>query len=141
MRENNVVIFDGVCNLCNWSVQFIIKHDPKAIFKFTSLQSELAQLSAKDISSLPKTQKVFCYSKTEKCLAKVQQHSQLPLNLMAPGKPLLFFASFPKTYATAFMTGLPTIAIAGSEKEMIVCCQQRKLKNALYSVVQRSIFF
>ena len=40
MRENNVVIFDGVCNLCNWSVQFIIKHDPKAIFKFTSLQSE-----------------------------------------------------------------------------------------------------
>ena len=36
----NIVIFDGVCNLCNWSVQFIIKRDPKAVFKFASLQSE-----------------------------------------------------------------------------------------------------
>ena len=48
MRENNVVIFDGVCNLCNWSVQFIIKHDPKAIFKFTSLQSEFGTALAKE---------------------------------------------------------------------------------------------
>ena len=48
MRENNVVIFDGVCNLCNWSVQFIIKHDPKAIFKLTSLQSEFGTALAKE---------------------------------------------------------------------------------------------
>ncbi|MCP4140669.1 MAG: DUF393 domain-containing protein [Chloroflexi bacterium] len=40
MTENNIIIFDGVCNLCNWSVQFIIKRDPNAVFKFASLQSE-----------------------------------------------------------------------------------------------------
>ncbi len=40
MIEDNIIIFDGICNLCNWSVQFIIKRDPNAIFKFTSLQSE-----------------------------------------------------------------------------------------------------
>ncbi len=40
MKENNIVIFDGVCNLCNWSVLFIIKRDTKATFKFTSMQSE-----------------------------------------------------------------------------------------------------
>lgn len=40
MKENNIVIFDGVCNLCNWSVLFIVKRDAKAIFKFTSMQSE-----------------------------------------------------------------------------------------------------
>ena len=34
-----VVLFDGVCNLCNWSVQFIIKHDPHSRFLFASLQS------------------------------------------------------------------------------------------------------
>lgn len=38
-----VVLFDGVCNLCSNSVQFIIKRDPKARFKFASLQSAYGQ--------------------------------------------------------------------------------------------------
>lgn len=39
----NIILFDGVCNLCNRSVQFIIKRDPKAHFKFASIQSETGQ--------------------------------------------------------------------------------------------------
>lgn len=35
-----IVLFDGVCNLCNTSVQFIIKRDPHNQFCFASLQSE-----------------------------------------------------------------------------------------------------
>ena len=35
-----VILFDGVCNLCSASVQFIIKRDPKSHFKFASLQSD-----------------------------------------------------------------------------------------------------
>ena len=42
-KEEQVVLFDGVCNLCNGFVQFIIKRDPKARFKFAALQSELGQ--------------------------------------------------------------------------------------------------
>jgi len=38
-----VILFDGVCNLCNSSVLFIIKRDPKAKFKFASLQSEFGK--------------------------------------------------------------------------------------------------
>jgi predicted DCC family thiol-disulfide oxidoreductase YuxK len=38
-----VVLFDGICNLCNWSVQFIIKHDPQGRFRFASLQSTSGQ--------------------------------------------------------------------------------------------------
>lgn len=38
-----VVFFDGLCNLCNGAVQFVIKHDTKNIFKFASLQSDYAQ--------------------------------------------------------------------------------------------------
>jgi predicted DCC family thiol-disulfide oxidoreductase YuxK len=38
-----VVLFDGVCNLCNGSVQFIIRHDPAGRFRFASLQSEAGQ--------------------------------------------------------------------------------------------------
>ncbi|UOG73702.1 thiol-disulfide oxidoreductase DCC family protein [Hymenobacter tibetensis] len=35
-----VILFDGVCNLCNGFVQFVIKRDPASYFQFTSLQSE-----------------------------------------------------------------------------------------------------
>ena len=38
-----VILFDGVCNLCSNSVQFVIKHDPKHQFHFASLQSEFGQ--------------------------------------------------------------------------------------------------
>ena len=44
--ENNwphIILFDGVCNLCNGAVQFIIKHDKKDKFKFAPLQSEFGQ--------------------------------------------------------------------------------------------------
>jgi predicted DCC family thiol-disulfide oxidoreductase YuxK len=38
-RENIIILFDGVCNLCNGAVQFIIKRDRKKRFVFASLQS------------------------------------------------------------------------------------------------------
>lgn len=41
--DHPTILFDGVCNLCNGSVQFIIKHDPQAIFKFAALQSPAAE--------------------------------------------------------------------------------------------------
>jgi predicted DCC family thiol-disulfide oxidoreductase YuxK len=41
--DNPLVIFDGVCHLCQSSVQFIIRRDPTGIFKFAPLQSTTAQ--------------------------------------------------------------------------------------------------
>jgi predicted DCC family thiol-disulfide oxidoreductase YuxK len=38
-----VVFFDGMCNLCNGAVKFIIKRDVKNTFKFASLQSDFAK--------------------------------------------------------------------------------------------------
>ncbi|MBC6111369.1 thiol-disulfide oxidoreductase DCC family protein [Pedobacter fastidiosus] len=38
-----VIFFDGVCNLCNASVQFVIEHDHENLFKFTALQSAYAK--------------------------------------------------------------------------------------------------
>jgi len=40
LSNKPVVLFDGVCNLCNSSVQFIIRHDANAKLKFASLQSD-----------------------------------------------------------------------------------------------------
>ena len=38
-----LVLFDGVCNLCNGFVQFVIERDPAARFQFGALQSDAAQ--------------------------------------------------------------------------------------------------
>jgi len=38
--EQPIVLFDGVCNLCNGAIKFIIRHDKKKVFLFASLQSE-----------------------------------------------------------------------------------------------------
>lgn len=38
-----IILFDGVCNLCNNFVQLVIKHDQRGRFKFASLQSNTAQ--------------------------------------------------------------------------------------------------
>ncbi|MEA5424984.1 thiol-disulfide oxidoreductase DCC family protein [Arcicella lustrica] len=35
-----VILFDGVCNFCNASINFVIDHDPQKYFKFASLQSD-----------------------------------------------------------------------------------------------------
>ncbi|RNL54631.1 thiol-disulfide oxidoreductase DCC family protein [Pedobacter jejuensis] len=43
MKTHPVIFFDGICNLCNTSVQFAVKHDKKNIFKFTALQGEYAK--------------------------------------------------------------------------------------------------
>lgn len=37
----HVVLYDGVCNLCNGSVQFILRNDPRGKFRFAALQSEV----------------------------------------------------------------------------------------------------
>ena len=43
-----IILFDGVCNLCNSSVQFIIKRDKKELFLFASLQSRYAKENLPD---------------------------------------------------------------------------------------------
>lgn len=40
--SNPIVLYDGVCGLCNRTVQFALKRDREGIFRFASLQSKLA---------------------------------------------------------------------------------------------------
>ncbi|HEX3595387.1 MAG TPA: thiol-disulfide oxidoreductase DCC family protein [Polyangiaceae bacterium] len=46
MNGSSVVLFDGVCNVCNAAVNFIIDRDPDGRFKFASLQSPEGQALA-----------------------------------------------------------------------------------------------
>lgn len=41
--SNPIVLYDGVCGLCNRLVQFVLKNDRNDVFRFASLQSKLAE--------------------------------------------------------------------------------------------------
>jgi predicted DCC family thiol-disulfide oxidoreductase YuxK len=58
MAESSVVLFDGVCNVCNGAVNFIIDRDPGGRFRFASLQSPEGRALAEPLgidSSNPST--------------------------------------------------------------------------------------
>ncbi|MCW3465606.1 thiol-disulfide oxidoreductase DCC family protein [Chitinophaga nivalis] len=40
--ENGIILFDGVCNFCNASINFVIRHDRQRYFRFAPLQSDTA---------------------------------------------------------------------------------------------------
>ncbi len=73
--QNPVVLFDGVCNLCQGSVQFLIRHDPHATLRFASLQSPTGQrllargnLRADYLDSLVLVDKDGCHIGSEAAL-------------------------------------------------------------------------
>ncbi|MDT0650731.1 thiol-disulfide oxidoreductase DCC family protein [Autumnicola edwardsiae] len=42
-KNKKIILFDGVCNLCDGTVKFIIEHDKKDVFRFASLQSDFGK--------------------------------------------------------------------------------------------------
>ena len=46
--SKKIILFDGVCNLCNGVVQFVIRHDKEDIFRFAALQSEIGEQLTKE---------------------------------------------------------------------------------------------
>ena len=42
-KNKKIILFDGVCNLCNSSINYVIDHDKNDVFRFVSLQSDLGK--------------------------------------------------------------------------------------------------
>lgn len=47
-ENKKLILFDGICNLCNTSVQYIVKHDKKKRFLFAALQSKTGKSIIED---------------------------------------------------------------------------------------------
>jgi len=43
IKQQKIILFDGVCNLCNRSVIFILQREKESVFQFASIQSEAGQ--------------------------------------------------------------------------------------------------
>ena len=52
-KGKKIILFDGVCNLCDASVHYVIKHDKNDLFRFVALQSDLGQAILKHIGINP----------------------------------------------------------------------------------------
>lgn len=62
-NNKKLIFFDGVCNLCNASVQYIIKHDKNNVFMFTPLQGETGQFIIKKYQiDTTKTDSILLYT-------------------------------------------------------------------------------
>ncbi|MCR5862255.1 thiol-disulfide oxidoreductase DCC family protein [Flavobacterium sp. J372] len=42
-KDKKIILFDGVCNLCDATVQRVIEHDKKDVFRFAAIQSEIGR--------------------------------------------------------------------------------------------------
>jgi predicted DCC family thiol-disulfide oxidoreductase YuxK len=61
-KDKKIILFDGVCNLCDTAVQMIIKHDTKDVFRFVALQSDLGQKIIKHLGiDTSKTDSIILY--------------------------------------------------------------------------------
>ena len=61
-RDKKIILFDGVCNLCDSIVQFVIKHDKHDVFRFVALQSDLGVKILKHIGiDVSKTDSIVLY--------------------------------------------------------------------------------
>lgn len=48
-----IILFDGVCNLCNGFVNFVIDRDPGGVFRFAALQSKAGQQLVREHGAVP----------------------------------------------------------------------------------------
>jgi predicted DCC family thiol-disulfide oxidoreductase YuxK len=89
-KGKKVILFDGVCNLCNNSVQYVIKHDKKNHFMFAPLQSIVGMSIIKKFNiDTNKMDSILLYDPDKNTLnykstaaLKIASHLGVPTNVL-----------------------------------------------------------
>ena len=95
MKNHPLVLFDGVCNLCNGTVNFILKRDRKKQFRFVALQSKAGKFLIKKFNISPTTDSVILIFQNRIFIesdAAIEIVKLLPF----PWKMALIFNAIPK---------------------------------------------
>lgn len=96
MNPEKIILFDGVCNLCNGSVNFIIRRDPESKFKFASLQSEVGQKYLQKFSITDKELNSVILIDNEKYYLKSQAALRIVSELSTPLRYLSILHYIPR---------------------------------------------
>jgi len=95
-QDKKIILFDGLCYLCDASVQFIIKRDTKDVFRFVSLQSDLGQeLLQKLPSAIQKTDSIILYESEKVFYYKSQAVFEIAKSIGGILYSLLIFKLLP----------------------------------------------
>jgi predicted DCC family thiol-disulfide oxidoreductase YuxK len=95
-KETHILLFDGVCNLCNSIVQFTIKRDPEGKFKFASLQSESGQALLKKFNLPVHDLDSFVFIKGDRYFLKSSAGLHVLKELGGVWKVFYFLIIFPR---------------------------------------------
>ncbi len=96
-KDKQLILFDGVCNLCNSSVVYVIKRDKNDRFRFAPLQSEIGQnVIEKFKINTENTDSILLYDpKEDKITYKSTAALKIAANLNFPINILSFFLIVP----------------------------------------------
>lgn len=101
MKNKPIILFDGVCNLCNSSVLFVLKHEKSDELRFASLQSEFGQnklkehhLDSKTFNSIVFIEDGKYYQKSSAAL-KIASYLKFPYGFL---KYLIIVPSFIRNF-------------------------------------------
>lgn len=95
-ENKKIILFDGVCNLCDASVQFIIKHDKNDLFRFVAIQSELGQKLIKHLGiDTSKTDSIILYEPGVAYYFKAEAALRIAKELKSWHKILYIFIKIP----------------------------------------------
>ena len=95
-HNKQLILFDGVCNLCNSSVQFVIKRDKKDKFRYAALQSEIGQeIIEKFKIDTSKTDSIILYSNNKGISYKSTAAFKIASKLGFPTNILSLFLIIP----------------------------------------------
>lgn len=96
MDSHPIILFDGICNLCDRAVQFVIRHDPEAKYKFASLQGETGQLLLKNLGRPLNTLDSFILIDDNKAYTRSDAALLIARDLKGPVKALYGFIIVPR---------------------------------------------
>ena len=101
MKYNNIIIFDGVCNLCNWAVNFIIKRDYKNRFKFAPVQSEFGMKVLEQNNFSSENPETILLFKDGEILTKGNAALAIAAEFRGGWKTLFLLCFLPKSFRDA----------------------------------------
>ena len=96
MQNHHIILFDGVCNFCNFWVNFIIDRDKDDIFKFAPLQSEAGQNLLNKFNLKTEDFDTFILIDGEIYFTKSTAALKIARKLYYPVKVLYYFIFTPK---------------------------------------------
>jgi predicted DCC family thiol-disulfide oxidoreductase YuxK len=93
---DNVILFDGVCKLCNAWSNFIIQHDPQGVFKLCSVQSEEGQKILKHFGLSTEVYDSMLYVEGDQFYLQSDAFFKVAAQLRFPWKAVCIFRVIPK---------------------------------------------